>query len=76
MPSRLEVLERCRPVYEELPGWRQDITGVRTLDGLPANARRYIARIEALLSAPVGLIGVGPWREQLIEDRRSKIEDR
>jgi adenylosuccinate synthase len=65
-PAREDLWKRVEPVYEELPGWRQDITGVRTLDGLPANARRYIARIEALLGAPVGLIGVGPWREQLI----------
>ena len=65
-PAREDLWARIEPVYEELPGWQQDTSAARAYDDLPANARRYVERIAELLGAPVGLIGVGPWREQLI----------
>jgi len=66
LPLDAEVLAECRPIYEELPGWSEDIRDVRSLDALPAAARRYIARVETLTGVPVMLIGVGPGREQAI----------
>ena len=44
-PASLEQLKRCKPIYEELPGWSEDITGVRHLDELPENARNYVRRV-------------------------------
>lgn len=43
-PASLEQLKRCKPIYEELPGWSEDITGVRSLEELPENARNYVRR--------------------------------
>jgi adenylosuccinate synthase len=60
------LLERCRPVYETLPGWRKDISGVRRLADLPAAARRYVERLSELLELPVSIVSVGPDREQSI----------
>jgi adenylosuccinate synthase len=60
------MLERCRPVYETLAGWKVDLTKVRTPRDLPAAARRYIDRISALIGLPVTIASVGPDREQTI----------
>ena len=65
-PSSLKVLEACQPVYEILPGWQEDISGVRRYDDLPANVRAYLKRIEELTGVPVVIISVGPGREQTI----------
>ena len=65
-PTDAFVLERCRPVYETLPGWRQDVSGARRLADLPAGARRYVDRLGELLGVPVRIISVGPDREQTI----------
>ena len=48
----LGEVARAEPVYETLPGWNEDITGVRAFDDLPDNARRYVDRIEALIEVP------------------------
>ncbi|GAB2847135.1 adenylosuccinate synthase [Lentzea nigeriaca] len=61
------VLERSTPVYETLPGWNDDITGVRSYDELPAAARAYVERIEQLLGAPVRYVSVGAHRDALID---------
>jgi adenylosuccinate synthase len=53
-------------VYEELPGWEEDVTGARTLSDLPVNARRYLGRIEALTGVPIRMVSVGPERGQII----------
>jgi adenylosuccinate synthase len=66
IPASLEVMEQCTPIYEELPGWSEDITGAKSMEDLPANARSYVARIEALSGAPVVLVSVGPRRDQTI----------
>jgi adenylosuccinate synthase len=65
-PSDSFLLQRCQPVYETLPGWRQDIVGMRRLVDLPAAARRYIDRLAELLELPVTTISVGPDRTQTI----------
>ncbi len=65
-PTEADVLARCRPIYEELPGWSEDLTAARRWEELPPAARRYVERVEALTGVPVRLIGVGPGREQTI----------
>ena len=60
------VLERCRPVYEDLPGWQRSIEGCSRYEDLPPAARAYVERLEALLGAPIDLISVGAEREQTI----------
>jgi adenylosuccinate synthase len=66
MPATLAELERCRPVYEDLPGWQDNIRGVRRLEDLPANTRNYLKRVEELAGVPIQLISVGPDREETI----------
>jgi adenylosuccinate synthase len=65
-PPTLKMLAQCRPVYEEMPGWREDISGARKFADLPLNARKYLNRIVELSGVPTALIGVGPGREQTI----------
>ncbi|MFZ5649732.1 MAG: adenylosuccinate synthase [Bacillota bacterium] len=66
MPPTLKVLSQCVPVYEEMPGWTEDISAVRKIEDLPANARNYLNRISELSGVPAALIGVGPGRDQTI----------
>jgi adenylosuccinate synthase len=65
-PSDAFLLERCRPVYETMPGWQTDVAGARRLADLPAAARRYVDRLSTLLGRPVSIISVGPDRDQTI----------
>jgi len=65
-PNSLARLTACEPVCEELPGWKHDITGARTMDGLPENARAYLRHIEELIGVPIVMVTVGPEREQVI----------
>ncbi len=58
--------ENLRPVYETLPGWSESTMGLKSLDALPANARAYISRLEALVGAPIDIISTGPDREETI----------
>ncbi|MGH3943231.1 MAG: adenylosuccinate synthase [Pseudonocardiaceae bacterium] len=67
MPMTQTDLHHAVPVFEELPGWWEDLTQCRTLDDLPANARAYVRRVEELCGAPISAIGVGPGRDQTIE---------
>ncbi|CAJ1497076.1 adenylosuccinate synthase [[Mycobacterium] holstebronense] len=69
LPMTQEEFARAEPVYEELPGWWEDISGARTFEDLPANARDYVSRIEEIAGAQVSCIGVGPGREQTIVRR-------
>lgn len=68
-PGDAFLLARCRPVYETLPGWRQDVSGIRRLSDLPAAARRYIDRLAELIELPVTVVSVGPDRAQTILTR-------
>ncbi len=65
-PSDLGRLERARPVYEVLPGWRQSTVGILREEDLPENARRYVSFIEERLGVPIDLISTGPRREETI----------
>ena len=63
-PASLEALvKRFKPIYEELPGWQEDITGVRSLDELPENARNYVRRVSELVGVRISTFSVGPGRE-------------
>jgi len=64
LPAKLETFENCEPVYEELPGWKVDITGVRSYDQLPENAKKYVKRLEELAGCPIVMVSVGPRRDQ------------
>jgi len=66
LPTNLELFEKCQPVYEELPGWKTDITGARSFDELPANAKAYVRRLEELAGCQIVLVSVGPRRDQTI----------
>jgi len=66
-PSSISALEKCQPIYEELPGWQVPTTNIREYEQLPPQARQYVTRLEELISCPVNLICVGPEREQTIQ---------
>jgi len=63
-PASLKTLADCEPVYEELPGWTEDITGCKSLSELPANARHYLERVSQLTGIPLSIFSVGPDRTQ------------
>jgi adenylosuccinate synthase len=60
-------LSPYEPVYEELPGWSENVSGVRKWADLPSAAKKYLERIEALCGVPIRLVSVGPERQQLVE---------
>jgi adenylosuccinate synthase len=66
-PRQQRVLYECEPVYEDHPGWRTDITGVRAFDDLPAEAQAYVRRVEELAGVPVRMVSVGPDRAATFE---------
>lgn len=63
-PASLSVLSECEPIYEEMPGWTEDITNVKSLDDLPKNARHYVNRVSQLTGIPLSIFSVGPDRSQ------------
>jgi adenylosuccinate synthase len=65
-PASLKVLAAVEPVYEELPGWEEPTTAVRTYDALPLNARRYVERLSQIVGIPLGIVSVGAQRDQTI----------
>ena len=67
MPVNQSDFHHAKPIYEELPGWWEDISRCRTFEELPENARRYVLRVEELIGARVSAIGVGPGRDEIIE---------
>jgi len=69
VPAHVNDLARVKVEYLTLPGWKEDISNVRTWDELPENAKRYIELIERLLEVPIAWIGVGPGREAIVERR-------
>ena len=66
LPSSQSDFHHAIPIYEYLPGWKEDISGARTLSDLPANAQAYIAFLEKISGAPMSAIGVGPGRDKTI----------
>jgi len=65
-PMSLSVLAECEAVYEEMPGWQEDLTGITKFEELPTAARNYISRVEELLKVPVSILAVGPERTKTI----------
>jgi adenylosuccinate synthase len=66
MPMTQTEFHHAVPVFETLPGWTEDISGARSMEDLPANARAYVARLEELAGCRISAIGVGPDREDTI----------
>ncbi len=65
-PCGADALERCRPVYEDLPGWKDSTVGIREYQRLPANARAYLRRLEEVTGAPIDIISTGADRSETI----------
>jgi adenylosuccinate synthase len=66
MPMTQTEFHHAEPVYEELPGWEDDISGARSIEDLPKNARRYIEAVESMTSVPISVVGVGADRKASI----------
>ena len=67
LPFGVSDLSAYEPVYEELHGWEEDVSNIRTWDNLPLEARTYILRIEEISGIPVRSVSVGPERTQVIK---------
>jgi len=65
-PAGLKVLAGCKPILETLPGWSEDISGIRRIEDFPENAKNYLTRIEELIETPIDIVSVGPGREETI----------
>ena len=65
-PASLKVLAECKPVYETLPGWSENISGIKKLEDLPENVRNYLDRIAELTQTPIQIVSIGADREQTI----------
>ena len=63
-PADVEDLARVEPVYETLPGWKTSTASARSMAELPENARKYLARMAELLEAKIGIVSIGPKRDQ------------
>ena len=68
-PGSAAVLERCKPIYEEFPGWDSPTAGVTDFDDLPEGALAYVRRLEELIGRPIDIISTGPYRHETIEVR-------
>jgi adenylosuccinate synthase len=66
LPSEADILAESQPIYETLPGWQEDITGVQRFEHLPPAAQAYVRRVEELASVPATYISVGPGRDQTV----------
>jgi adenylosuccinate synthase len=65
-PGDLKILAECKPIYETLPGWPEDISGIRNYTDLPENTKNYLKRIEEIVETPIQIISIGPAREETI----------
>ena len=66
VPASLNILAEVEPVYETFPGWKTDISGIRSYDALPENARKYLERMTEITGIALGIVSVGSSREQTI----------
>jgi len=66
MPASIKLLSECKPIYEEMPGWDEDISGIRKYKDLPKTTKQYLKRIEELIETPISLVSVGPGRDETI----------
>jgi adenylosuccinate synthase len=67
VPAGADALAQVVPIYEEHPGWNEDISGCRRWEELPEACRQYVERLESLVGVPVRLLGVGAARDAVIE---------
>ncbi len=65
-PVGADAFEQCKPIYEELPGWKESTVGARKIEQLPQNARNYLKRLEQVVGVPVDIISTGPERDETI----------
>lgn len=65
-PASLNILSKCKPIYETVSGWSENISDIRAIEDLPQNARNYLNRIEELIETPIHLISLGPARDETI----------
>lgn len=73
VPTQVDQLAKAVPVYQEFPGWDEDISGVKSLEELPANALSYLRAIEELTGIPVAVLSIGPDRDQTVIVRQDLI---
>ncbi|MCK9796110.1 adenylosuccinate synthase [Isoptericola sp. 4D.3] len=66
MPDDQSAFHHAKPIYEEMPGWWEDISTARSIEDLPANAQAYLARLEELSGCRISAVGVGPRRDEII----------
>jgi len=66
VPASLKVLAEVEPVYETLPGWKEDISGIRNYEDLPENAKNYLRRMSEVTGIKLGIVSVGPNRDETI----------
>jgi len=69
IPATLDVFAACVPVYEEMPGWKTNISQITSFDALPENARKYVKRLEELMGCEIVMVSVGPKRTETISLR-------
>ena len=65
-PGNISILEKCTPVYEEIPGWSTKTAGLTDISKLPSGARKYVDRVEELIGIPINIISTGPHRKETI----------
>jgi adenylosuccinate synthase len=65
-PSHVDDIRRVAPVYESVPGWKEEITACRALENLPKNAQAYLKRISELVGRPIEMVSIGRERDQTI----------
>jgi adenylosuccinate synthase len=69
IPATLDVFAACVPVYEEMPGWKTNISQITSFEALPENARKYVKRLEELMGCEIVMVSVGPRRTETISLR-------
>jgi adenylosuccinate synthase len=74
-PASLNVLADCQPIYETLPGWSEDISGIKDLRDMPDSVNNYLQRIEALTETPIHMVSVGAERNQTILKKNPFLQD-
>lgn len=72
-PPSVDVVARCQPIYEELEGWHEEISGAKEISQLPPAAQRYLARIEELTQTPIHIVSVGAQRDETIIHRNPLV---
>jgi adenylosuccinate synthase len=72
-PANIRVVEQCKPIYEEIPGWMADTRNIDSVDAFPAATRKYLDRIQELTGIELALISTGPHREQTIINKGTKL---